>query len=99
MFLNWAWVVSGVRSHLPTPQARDAPDGEYCVESNRWPHENADEPGTCGSVRENRDCRAVIQQHRRDQPAWGAARSVIARQPAGAAQREQRSAGHATRWW
>ena len=78
----------------PTPQARDAPDGERCVQSNRRPRKNADEPRAGASVCENRGRDAVVQQHRRDQPAPGAVRPVIARQPAGAAQREQRSAGH-----
>jgi hypothetical protein len=65
------------------------------VESNDRPHQNAHESHARASVCENRDSSAVIQQHRRDQPAPGAARPVIARQPAGAAQREQRSAGDA----
>jgi hypothetical protein len=81
------------RVHGPTPQTRDAPDGEYCMESNRRPHQNADEFYPCASVCENRGSSGVIQQHRRDQPAPGAARSIIARQPAGAAQREQSSTG------
>ena len=66
-------------SITPTPQARDAPDGEHCVESNRRPHQNADESHPRGRVRENRASRAVVQQHRRDQPTPGAARSIIAR--------------------
>ena len=82
-----------IRVHRPTPQARDAPDGESCVENNRRPHQNADESHACASVGENRGSSAVIEQHRCDQPAPGAARSIIARQPAGAAQREQRGAG------
>src|SRR5215204_2312406 len=69
----------------PAPQAPDAPDGERCVQSNRRPRKNADEPRAGTSVCENRDRNAVIQQHRRDQPGYGAARAVIARQPAGAA--------------
>ena len=69
------------------------PDGERCVQSNRRPHKNARESRDGTSVYENCRGGAVIQQHRRDQPAQGEARSVIARQPAGAAQREQRSAG------
>lgn len=81
------------RVHRPTPQACDAPDRESCVETNRRPHQNADESRACASGCEHRESSAVIQQHRRDQPAPGAARSIIARQPAGAAQREQRSAG------
>jgi len=86
------------RCERPTPQARDAPEGECCVESNRRPHQNADESHTRASVCENRDSGAVIQHHRRDQPAAGAVRSVIARQPAGAAQRDQRSAGDAAHY-
>ena len=78
---------------LNSTQARDAPDGEDCVESNRRPHQNADESHARGRVRENRASGAVVQQHGRHQPAKAAARSIIAPQPAGDAQREQRSAG------
>jgi apolipoprotein D and lipocalin family protein len=78
----------------PAPQARNAPDDERCVQSNGRPRKNADEPRDGTGVCENRDRNAVVQQHRREQPAPGAARSIIARQPAGAAQREQRSPGH-----
>jgi hypothetical protein len=109
---NWAltssvWC-SGVRSHSPrlvrgpTAQACDAPDGEDCVQSNRRPHQNADESHAHHRICENRAGSAVIQQHPSDQPAPGAARSIIARQPAGGAQREQRSAGdapHDERGW
>ena len=81
---------SRVRSDVvrrPTAQAHDTPHGESCVESNSRPHQNADESHARASVCENRASTAVIQQHRRDQPAPGATRSIIACQPAGAAQR------------
>jgi hypothetical protein len=81
--------------HPPTPQARDAPHGERQVQSNCWPQQNADEPIKGAGACENRDRSGVIEQHRRQQPTYGTARPVIARQPAGAAQRHQRSTGDA----
>jgi hypothetical protein len=62
-----------------------APDGEHCVDSNRRPHQNARESCARGSVYEKCASSEVVQQHRGDQPAPGAARPIIARQPAGAA--------------
>src|SRR3954449_12531373 len=35
------------RLHRVTAQARDAPDGKYCVDSNRRPHQNPDEFHAC----------------------------------------------------
>ena len=63
------------------------------MQRNRRPHKNADESHDGTSVCENRRSGAVIQQHRREQPAPGEARAVIARQPAGDTQREQRRTG------
>jgi len=48
------------RVHRPTPQACNAPDGEYCVESNDRPHQNAHESHARASVCENRDSSTVI---------------------------------------
>ena len=62
------------------------------MQANRRPHQNAGEPHASASAGKNRGGDGVIQQHRRDQSAQGAAGPVVARQPAGDAQREQRSA-------
>ena len=75
-----------------TPCAHDAPHCERDVQGDRRPHKRADEPKPRASVHQNRAGRAVVEQHHGDQPAPGAAGSIIARQPAADAQREQRSA-------
>ena len=56
---------------------------------------NAGEPHASACAGKHRGGDGVIQQHRRDQPAQGAVGPVVSRQPAGDAQREQRSAGDA----
>jgi hypothetical protein len=63
----------GVPTHSdtpPAPQARDVLDGKRCVQSNRRPRNDADEPRDDTSVCENRARNALIQQHRR--PGHGA---------------------------
>jgi hypothetical protein len=80
-----AEVTSRARSHppggfcAPNSSVGNAPHCEHDVHSNRRPQESADEVKPYASVCEHHAGSAVVQQHHRDQPAHGAAGSLIAR--------------------
>jgi hypothetical protein len=76
----------------------DAPDRHRGVQDNRWPQKDSGRLRleTGGSEDEHRA--EIVDDHRGDDSARGAALRIETREPAGHAQREQRHAGQATEW-
>ena len=76
-------------------EASDAPERQRHMQDNGGPEANGGQLETDARVNEHRHCRHVVEQHGRDDAARGPTLPVIARQPAGEAQRQQRRPGHA----
>ena len=72
------------------PQARDTPDAHRRVENHRRPQRDAVQLQADAGESEDSGGDNVINQHRNDQSSRSAALRVIARQPAGDTEREQR---------
>jgi hypothetical protein len=80
------------------PQARSTPAADRSVENNRRPQHEAVEPQADASESKNSGGDNVINQHRNDHSSAGAALRVIARQPAGDTEREQRGSRDAPKY-
>src|SRR5882724_272885 len=77
--------------HLRTaPQAHSTPNGHRRVENHRRPQRHSVQPQADAGESEDSGGGNVIHQHRNDQSSGSAALRVIARQPAGDTEREQR---------
>ena len=82
-------------SRLALAEGSDAPDRQGEVKKNRRPEADAGQPQAQARVDEHRNRRRVVEQHRGDQSSRGAAPGIVARQPAGEAQRQQGGPGDA----